>query len=331
MQIRRVKDKASLPPLRDAQKEEVMRMYAQKEREKPRLHPLKKNPKNDEYMEKYSVNVENEINKIKKQLEARRADEERRRVQREMKEKELSERELNRPPPADSKRYYNYSGANGGPNRDAEIFRGNPVKQKQDPVSSIIRSNNRELRAYAPKDISKESAFEKHLDGLNQVYGSKPPNHLAINRSPYRQVVSDSSHPSLKPVLERDNLYNPKVPDLFDKKSKAGRLPPMNQKMNEDYGKSSRLPPLSKNLEDLTPISYGKQKVREISKAYKLGGGAAPIDSDSIINSNRDRLYGLSNERREGKSRNPSSNDNYIDNNMNILKNYKNPQFIDSH
>ena len=85
------------------------------------------------------------------------------------------------------------------------------------------------------------------------------------------------------------------VPELFDQpNAKLSKLPPVSS--NIEIGKNSKLPPLLKSPEDMTPLSYGKQKLREISKVYKGDasskgngysnrGGHSGILDDDINNS----------------------------------------------
>ena len=333
-----LKEKASLPPLRDMQKAEILRAYGQREREKPRLHPVKK-PPTDEYIEKYSINVENEISKIKKQLESRRVkdEEERRKIDREVKAKELQERELNRQkeiepylytkPPIDPIR-----GRDGAPGvgrvrpdlLPASYLGGHP----KDP--HVL---NHHYDSTDPTPLPDKSSSIVH-----QIYNAKPSRRLPNENSPYRpNVHAENANKIGGRALMKNASEQRHVPDLFDAPiSKGSKLPPVSSHI--EIGKNAKLPPLLKSPEDMTPLSYGKQKLREISKVYKVDGGSkgngysnrggysAITDEDA----NNSYKYSLPNT--ELHSKRDKSKGLFDENSSkDIIRYYKNPQIIDTH
>lgn len=251
-------------PLYYARKDYLMRVYAQKEMEKPRLlAPLEGNH------DKFSIDIEGEINKLKKELEARRLkdEEDRKALSKVIKEKEQKERE-------DAKRrkepeiyfyrnhdlpYYQYYA--GKPRGYSEKSKSNIITEESDIT---FRKPEDERIVAAKRLLANRDNYEADI---SQPYIAKPTRRFAeekpLSKTPPRGRIG--LHVLARNVEERaDDDF--RVPELIDvPKKRIRKVSPVG--MNEDRVK---LPALTKATPDLIPLSVGKQKLKEISRAYRV-------------------------------------------------------------
>ena len=151
---------------------------------------------------------------------------------------------------------------------------------------------------YSIQDINKDVNFDKHLLQIQHIYGVKPAKKLGVDMVPQKPI--DLKKPIKKEEFDIHNQRNLKLPSL--------------NPQGVEIRPADRLPPL-KNDAHLMP-SMSKEKIKELSKVYKVRLGGLPGAAERYQNILK------SNYKRELSKNHSTTNANeYLDNHMLAKKN----------
>lgn len=238
--------------------------------EKPRLNPIKPM---DGYSDKYTIGIENEISKIKKQLEARRLkdEEDRKKLDLLLRERELREREVNN-------------------HKDISIdYKSHNISYDQ-PSSRMRADLLPEGYVMSRKRSQDPDIPERNISNISPIYHVRPSGRVHNENSPFRNNSRGREaknriglHALALGMREKvgEEFHIPDIADL--PKPRLSKLPPVNRQQCKNQFLEGRnlSPSLNRMLShDATPIIYLKQKLNEIARLQGDDfGGKGGIDS----------------------------------------------------